>query len=59
MSLFQIKFSFCSHCLLMVNLITSNKFAIRLKSELIDKKFYIFSLPWEFETDWYTINFIY
>jgi len=30
-----------------------------VKSELVDKKFHIFSLPWEFETDWYTINFVY
>lgn len=34
-------------------------YQLTVKSELIDKKFHIFSLPWEFETDWYTINFIY
>lgn len=34
-------------------------YQLTVKSELVDKKFHIFSLPWEFETDWYTINFIF
>ena len=34
-------------------------YQLTVKSELIDKKYHLFSLPWEFETDWYTINFIY
>jgi hypothetical protein len=34
-------------------------YQVRVKSELHEKKFRLFSFPWEFETDWYTINFIY
>jgi hypothetical protein len=34
-------------------------YQIRVKSELDDKKFFLPAFPWEFETDWYTINFIY
>ena len=34
-------------------------YQLRVKSELIDKKFPFSRFPWEFETDWYTINFIY
>ena len=34
-------------------------YQLRVKSELDDKKFRFLSFPWEFETDWYTINFIY
>ena len=34
-------------------------YQVTVKSELVDKKFHIFNLPWGFETDWYTINFIY
>ena len=34
-------------------------YQLRVKSELHDKKFHFWSFPWEFETDWYTINFIY
>jgi hypothetical protein len=34
-------------------------YQMRVKSELHEKKFRLLSFPWEFETDWYTINFIY
>jgi hypothetical protein len=34
-------------------------YQLKVKSELNDKKFLFFGLPWEFETDWYTINFIF
>ena len=34
-------------------------YQLRIKSELHSKKYRLFSFPWEFETDWYTINFIY
>jgi hypothetical protein len=34
-------------------------YQLRVKSELHEKKYRLFSFPWEFETDWYTINFIY
>ena len=34
-------------------------YQLRVKSELHDKKFHFWSFPWEFETDWYIINFIY
>ena len=34
-------------------------YQLRVKSELIDKQFLFSKFPWEFETDWYTINFIY
>jgi hypothetical protein len=34
-------------------------YQLRVKSELDEKKFPFAGLPWEFETDWYTINFIY
>jgi len=35
------------------------RYQIRVKSELDDKKFLFSGFPWEFETDWYSINFIY
>ena len=34
-------------------------YQLRIKSELDDKKFRFLSFPWGYETDWYTINFIY
>jgi hypothetical protein len=34
-------------------------YQLRVKSELNEKKFPFTGFPWEFETDWYTINFIY
>ena len=34
-------------------------YQLRVKSELYEKKFPFAGFPWEFETDWYTINFIY
>jgi len=34
-------------------------YQMRVKSELHEKKYRFFSFPWEFETDWYTLNFIY
>jgi len=34
-------------------------YQLRVKSELNEKKFPFAGFPWEFETDWYTINFIY
>jgi hypothetical protein len=33
-------------------------YQLRVKSELDKKKFTFTGFPWEFETDWYTINFI-
>ena len=34
-------------------------YQLRVKSELNDRKYFFSKFPWEFETDWYTINFIY
>ena len=34
-------------------------YQLRIKSELKDRSYPISGTPWEFETDWYTINFIY
>jgi hypothetical protein len=34
-------------------------YQLRVKSELNEKKIPFSGFPWEFETDWYTINFIY
>ncbi len=34
-------------------------YQLRIKSELSENKAPLTGLPWEFETDWYTINFIY
>ena len=34
-------------------------YQLRVKSELNEKKFPFAVFPWEFETDWYTLNFIY
>ncbi len=34
-------------------------YQLRVKSELDEKKVHFTGFPWEFETDWYTINFIY
>ena len=34
-------------------------YQLRVKSELDEKKFPFAGFPWEFETDWYTVNFIY
>ena len=34
-------------------------YQLRIKSELSENKAHLTGLPWEFETDWYTINFIY
>jgi hypothetical protein len=34
-------------------------YELRVKLELNGKKFPFAGLPWEFETDWYTINFFY
>ena len=34
-------------------------YQLRVKSELDKKKFPLAGFPWDFETDWYTINFIY
>ena len=34
-------------------------YQLRIKSELSENKAQLTGLPWEFETDWYTINFIY
>lgn len=48
-----------------LKIISSNKikkgehYQLRIKSELTRKKFTFTGFPWEFETDWYTINFIY
>lgn len=34
-------------------------YQLRVKSELHENKAHFIGLPWDFETDWYTINFIY
>ena len=34
-------------------------YQLRVKSELSENKVNFTGFPWEFETDWYTINFIY
>ena len=34
-------------------------YQLRIKSELQDRSYVFSGTPWEFETDWYTINFIY
>ena len=34
-------------------------YQLRVKSELNETEFLFAGFPWEFETDWYTINFIY
>jgi len=34
-------------------------YQLRIKSELQDRSYPFTEAPWEFETDWYTINFIY
>ena len=34
-------------------------YQLRIKSELKDRSYPFSETPWEFETDWYTINFIY
>jgi hypothetical protein len=34
-------------------------YQLRIKSELSKNRSYLTGLPWEFDTDWYTINFIY
>ena len=34
-------------------------YQLRVKSELNEKKYPFAGFPWEFETDWYTLNFIY
>jgi hypothetical protein len=34
-------------------------YQLRLKSGLQDRSYLFSGAPWEFETDWYTINFIY
>ena len=35
------------------------QYQLRIKSELSEKKAHLTGLPWQFETDWYTLNFIY
>jgi hypothetical protein len=35
------------------------QYQLRVKLELDGEKFPFTGFPWEFETDWYTINFIY
>ena len=35
------------------------QYQLRIKSELKDRSYPFTGTPWEFETDWYTINFIY
>ena len=35
------------------------QYQLRVKLELDGKNFPFTGLPWEFETDWYTLNFIY
>lgn len=35
------------------------QYQLRIKSELKDRSYPFSETPWEFETDWYTINFIY
>jgi hypothetical protein len=34
-------------------------YQLRIKSELSENKAHLTGLPWEFDTDWYTINFFY
>ena len=34
-------------------------YQLRIKSELSDNKAHLTGLPWQFEMDWYTLNFIY
>ena len=34
-------------------------YQLMIKSDLSENKAHLTGLPWEFETDWYTINFIY
>jgi hypothetical protein len=34
-------------------------YQLRIKSELSENNAHLSGLPWEFDTDWYTINFIY
>jgi len=34
-------------------------YQLKVKAELNDKMYLFFSFPWEFETNWYAINFIY
>ena len=36
-----------------------SQYQFRIKSELNDQSYPFAGTPWEFETDWYTINFIY
>lgn len=35
------------------------QYRLKVKAELNDKIYLFFAFPWEFETDWYAINFIY
>jgi len=35
------------------------QYQLRIKSELQDRSYPFTGTPWEFETDWYTLNFIY
>jgi len=35
------------------------QYQLRIKSELQDRSYPVTGTPWEFETDWYTLNFIY
>lgn len=35
------------------------RYQLRVKSELDDRNYFFSKFPWGFETDWYTINFIY
>jgi hypothetical protein len=35
------------------------QYQLRIKSELSENKIHLTGLPWQFETDWYTQNFIY
>ena len=37
----------------------SKQYQLRVKLEIDGKNFPFTGLPWEFETDWYTLNFIY
>jgi hypothetical protein len=34
-------------------------YQLRVKSELADRNYLFSKFPWQFETDWYTINFTY
>jgi hypothetical protein len=36
-----------------------SQYQLRIKSELNDRSYPFAGTPWEFETDWYTINFIF